>query len=130
MPVLTVLPYAAVLAAMMIVLSFRISFARRRSGVSLGVGDDPVLLERVRAFGNFAEWAPMALLLIVLAELAGAPAGAIHLAGGLLVLGRLLHPLGLRASALITLSRFLGMVFTYTSMIVAVVSAVRVATGL
>ncbi len=130
MPVQTVLPYAALLAAMMIVLSFRISFARRRSGVSLGVGDDPVLLERVRAFGNFAEWTPMALLLIVLAELAGAPAGTIHLAGGLLVLGRVLHPLGLRASALITLSRFLGMVFTYTSMIIVGIHVARVAIGL
>lgn len=119
MPVQTVLPYAAVLTAMMIVLSFRVSLARRRCGVSLGEGDDTVLLERVRAFGNFAEWAPMALLLIVLAEAAGASAGTVHLAAGMLVAGRLLHPLGLRATALFTLSRFLGMVLTYTSMLVA-----------
>lgn len=114
----TVAPYAALLGGLMIVLSLRISFARMRSGVSLGWGNDPVLMARVRAFGNFAEWVPMALLLLVLAEAAGAPAAALHAGGGVLVLGRLLHPLQLDGR-LFTPLRFAGMVATYAAIGVA-----------
>ena len=123
-----VAPYAALLGAMMIVLSLRISFARMRSGVSLGWGNDPVLMARVRAFGNFAEWVPMALLLLVLAEAAGAPAAALHAGGAMLVLGRVLHPLQLDGR-LFTPLRFAGMVATYAAIGVAAFYLLRAGAG-
>lgn len=127
-PVVTAI-YAAVLAILMIVLSFRISFARLRTGVSLNWGGDPALTERVRAFGNFAEWVPMALVLMALAEGAGASVGAIHLAGIALVAGRVLHPLQLRLDALFTPLRFLGMAGTYLSILISAFFLLRLGAG-
>lgn len=120
-------PYAALLGALMIVLSLRVSLARMRARVSLGWGEDPVLMARVRAFGNFAEWAPMALLLLALAA-AGAPATALHAGGALLVLGRVLHPLQLDGR-LFTPLRFLGMVATYAAIALAAFYLLRAGAG-
>lgn len=128
-PVVTSL-YAAALAVLMIVLSFRISLARRRSGVSLGWGEDMHLAERVRAFGNFAEWVPMALVLMAMAEIGGAPPGAIHASGLFLVAGRLVHPVQLRGDALFTPLRFLGMVGTYLAILTAAYHLLRLGAGI
>ena len=54
------------------------------------------LLERIRAHGNFIEWVPWVLLIILIAELSQAPNGFVHASGALLVLGRILHPFGLK----------------------------------
>lgn len=124
-----VAPYAALLGALMIVLSLRVSLARMRAGVSLGWGEDPVLQARVRAFGNFAEWAPMALVLLLLAEAAGAPAAALHAGGTALVVGRLLHPLQLDGR-LFTPLRFAGMVATYAAISVAAFYLLRAGAGI
>lgn len=124
-----VAPYAALLGALMIVLSLRISLARMRSGISLGWGDDPILKARVRAFGNFAEWAPMALVLLVLAEAAGAPPVVLHAGGAALLIGRLLHPLQLDGR-LFTPLRFAGMVATYASIAVATFYLLRRVAGI
>lgn len=121
-------PYAALLGALMIVLSLRISLARMRSGISLGWGDDPVLRARVRAFGNFAEWVPMALVLLMLAQLAGAPEPALHAGGMALVLGRVLHPLQLDGR-LFTPLRFLGMCATYAAIGLAAFYLLRAGAG-
>lgn len=73
-------------------------------------GDDP-LLRRIRAHGNFAETAPMALLLMALLELSGLGSVWLILFGVALLLGRILH-----ATSLLTnqakWSRSLGMVLT------------------
>ena len=119
MPTPAIAPYAALLGLMMIALSFWVSFARRRAGVSLGWGEDPELMRRVRAFGNFAEWVPLALLLLIMAEAAGAPAAAIHFGGAALVIGRVLHPVGLFPHRLVTPLRVAGMVGTYLAILVA-----------
>lgn len=124
-----VAPYAAALGVLMILLSFWVSLARASAGISLETGGNPVLTERVRAFGNFAEWAPMALLLLVLAETAGAPAWALHFGGTALVVGRVLHPFGLSTRQIFTPLRFLGMALTYATIAVAAYHLVRAATA-
>ncbi len=88
--------YALPLAAIYLVLWFNVT--RTRSAMNLSIGDagDSTLLRRIRCHGNFVEWVPMVLILMLLAELQGADAVYIHASGALLVLGRLAHPIGLK----------------------------------
>ena len=115
--------YAAALAALFVLLSARVIMFRRANKVSLGDGGDEVLLARVRAQGNFAEYAPFGVLLILIAELQGTQGLWLHLCGGLLLIGRLMHGVnfsfGLRKMVL----RVGGMVLTLTSLIIGAVLA-------
>ena len=65
--------YAGLLALLFILLSMRVIGTRRAARVALGDGGIPALLRRQRVHGNFAEYAPLALLLMALAELQGLP---------------------------------------------------------
>jgi hypothetical protein len=87
--------YALPLAAIYLVLWFRVSAVRGAAGVSFGDGGDAVLLQRIRQHGNCAEWSGFVLVLMMLAEGAGAPALWLHAAGALLLVGRIAHPFGL-----------------------------------
>lgn len=89
--------YAALLAGLFLWLSTRVILVRRSERVSLGDGGSRELERRIRAQGNCAEYAPMGLILILLAELQGGPGWVIHLLGITLVLGRVMHGLALSA---------------------------------
>ncbi len=56
--------------------------------------DDGILQRKVRAFGNFMEYVPLALLLIILLESIGSPAWLLWLLGGVLTLARIAHAWG------------------------------------
>lgn len=112
---LTVSPlYAALTAFIFLVLSARVIFYRRANGISLGDAGDKNLLKRMRAQANCAEYAPIALLLLILAELSGAPAVAVHLAGSTLVAGRALHAYGFASTPQKMNLRVGGMALTLT----------------
>lgn len=88
--------YALPLALIFLVLFFRVSALRSATGISFGDGGNAQLLHRVRQHGNFVEWVPMVLILMLMAEAMGAPAVYLHISGGLLLLGRVAHPFGLK----------------------------------
>lgn len=56
--------------------------------------DDGILQRKVRAFGNFMEYVPLALLLIILLELISSPAWLLWLLGILLTIARIAHAWG------------------------------------
>jgi uncharacterized protein len=85
------------LAAIYLVLWFRVSAVRSKTGISFGDGGNMLLLQRVRQHGNFVEWTCFVLILMILAEGIGAPAIYIHATGALLLIGRIVHPFGLKA---------------------------------
>jgi hypothetical protein len=89
--------YALPLILIFFALFFRVSARRSDLKASIGDAGDTVLHERIRQHGNFVEWVPFGLILLALAEASAANSIALHCAGGLLVLGRILHPLGLTA---------------------------------
>lgn len=89
--------YAIPLGIIFIVLLFQVIVLRSSKSLSIGDGGDMALLERIRRHGNFVEWVPMVMLLMVCAEAQGTGAMWLHAAGGLLTIGRVLHPLGLKA---------------------------------
>ena len=74
--------YAGVVTLFFVFLSFRVIGGRRAARVALGDGGDRILLRRLRVHGNFAEYVPLAIVLMALAELQGAPAWTLHLVGG------------------------------------------------
>lgn len=90
--------YALPLALLGLVLWFRVTQMRAGLKVSIGDAGNPALHERIRQHGNFIEWTTMVLLLMIIAEGNGAGALWLHIAGGLLLLGRLAHPFGLKAN--------------------------------
>ncbi len=87
--------YALPVAAIYLVLWFRVSSVRSDANVSFGDGGNPLLLQRIRQHGNCAEWSVFVLILMMLAEGSGTSAIWLHVSGALLVVGRIAHPFGL-----------------------------------
>ena len=79
-----------------------------------GDGDQKDLTRAIRGQANAAEQLPIALILLVMAEMLGAPALAIHVIGVTLLVGRVLH--GLHFSRVIGHQwRTVGMMLTLIS---------------
>ncbi|MCR0983690.1 MAPEG family protein [Roseomonas populi] len=123
MPRVTLL-YAGLLGLAYVWLSWRVIRARGRARVSLGTGGDPALQRAGRVHGNFAEYVPMVLVLLMADELAGAPAPLLHGAGIALVLGRLLHALSIGGETHRMRLRVSGMVLTFLSLLSLAVAAI------
>lgn len=83
--------YASLLGLWFVALSARVILQRRSSSISIGFEGDRRLERRIRAHGNFAEYVPMALILLGALEVQGAPAWMVHATGAMLVAGRLMH---------------------------------------
>ena len=98
---------ALALGLWLIVLTVRVVLIRRRDKVVIGDNGDRVLAKAIRAQGNLTEQAPMALIVMGLAEVQGAP--MLWLPALLLVLGRLLHGLYFGWHGLHWRLRFWGM---------------------
>ena len=86
---------AATLAVLLVLLSVPISLRRQKSGISLGHEGDDTLRNLSRAHGNFTEYAPLGLILVLLMELGGAPINYLYAVAGALVLGRIVHAAGM-----------------------------------
>ena len=108
--------YAALLALLFVFLSVRVIGWRREVRVELGHGDDSQLLRRMRVHANFAEYVPFTLLLMAMAESLTAPRPLIHLAGLLLIAGRLIHAYGLSQTPHILRYRVWGMTLTFIAL--------------
>jgi uncharacterized protein len=109
--------YAGLLAVIFVVLSVRVIAVRRDAKVSLGDGGNAGLLRRIRAHANFAEYVPMALLLMGLAETLLAPKLWLHAIGLTLLVGRLVHVYGVSADLKTFGPRVTGMVLTFTAIL-------------
>ncbi len=106
-------PYAALLALGFILLSVRVIRARRAARVALGSGADPELERRMRVQANFAEYVPLALLLLVMAESRGAWPWTLHVLCLALVIGRASHAWGVSRTPEVFRFRVAGMVTTF-----------------
>ena len=88
--------YGGLLGLLFLLLSFWVVKRRAQFKVMIGEGEAPEMLSAIRAHGNFAEYVPLTLLLMALCELAGVGALWLHLGGGLLLAGRILHAIGIQ----------------------------------
>lgn len=118
MPDLPVSAATAAFAALFLVaLSLPITLRRMTTSVSLGVGSDETLERWVRAQGNYAEYMPIGLIALTLAESLAPEGPLIPVAAGALVSGRLLHAAALWGAGFPL--RVVGMVLTYTGLMAA-----------
>jgi hypothetical protein len=108
--------YAGLLALLFVLLSLRVIGMRRSARVALGDGGNPALLRRQRVHGNFAEYAPLALLLMALAELQNLPDWMIHAIGIFLLVGRVAHAYGVGSEPETPRARVFGMALTFVAL--------------
>lgn len=108
--------YAALLVPVFILLSVRVIRLRRKARVAIGDGGNLMLLRRMRVQANFAEYVPLTLLLMALAESLQTPAVLLHVMGIGLLAGRLLHAYGVSQPKENFRLRVAGMAATLTIM--------------
>jgi uncharacterized membrane protein YecN with MAPEG domain len=109
--------YAALAGLMSLALAALVVRARRRYKTSLGTGKEPAVEMAVRVHANFIEYVPLALLLMLLGEFNGVSSPALHGAGILLLVSRILHALGLGRSPGRSFGRFYGTAGTWVVML-------------
>lgn len=111
--------YLALASLLVLVLAFRVVAARRAAQVGIGSGGDALLERRMRVHGNAVENLPFAIVLLLVLELTGSPDWQIHALGVALLLGRVLHAVGLGARSGYSFGRFYGMALCWLAMLVA-----------
>ncbi len=109
--------YAAFFVIFFVLLSVRTLTLRRRHAVAVGYGEHPQLVRAIRAHSNFAEYVPIALLALFFVEASGAASAIVHGAGGVLLIGRIIHAYGLSQTKEDLRLRVAGMAMTFTVLI-------------
>jgi len=122
--------YAIALIPIWLVLWIRVTSIRSAIGCSIGDAGDMKLLQKIRQHGNFIEWVPLILVMMILAEAQGTDAVWLHVAGALLVIGRLAHPFGLKIDNAGHPLRYVGNGTNILAVLVLTVALVRIVTGL
>ncbi len=113
--------YAALLALLALILAWRVVMRRRAAQIGIGNGGDQDLAQRRRAHGNLLEYAPLALLLLLMLELDHTAVWLLHLLGIVLVVARVLHAWGLSHSVGTSFGRFAGTALTWLVMLAMIV---------
>jgi uncharacterized membrane protein YecN with MAPEG domain len=111
--------YAALIALIFVVLSFRALLLRRRLGIAIGTGEDPLLARAIRVHSNFAEYVPIALILIFFVEIRTTANLLIHGLCIALIIGRIVHAYGVSQVEENYSFRVSGMVLTLGCIIFA-----------
>jgi hypothetical protein len=114
--------YAAANALIMLVLGVLVVRARVRTHTEIGDGGNLTMMAAVRAHANNTEYVPVALLLMLILIPLRANAYVIHAVGATLTIGRLLHAFGLSRNVGTSAPRLLGMLLTWISYLIAILS--------
>nr|WP_319385912.1 MAPEG family protein [uncultured Roseibium sp.] len=120
MEIISALPvtivFVAVFALIQIPMTVAVGLRRLQTDVQFMDGGDSVLLQRMRAHGNFTETVPIAVLAMAAAELAGAPQVLLWAGGTALLLGRLIHYTTIVTTGF-GIGRAIGMLLTLSSLV-------------
>ena len=120
MPAVTAL-YAGLAGILLIVLAALVSRMRRRHRIGLGDGDNRELQRAIRAHGNAVEWLVPAVLLLLVADLNRAAPLLLHLCGLAIIVGRVLHAIGLSRSGGASFGRMTGSLLSWGAVAVLAV---------
>jgi len=108
--------YAVLLVLFYIALSVNVIRGRHHHSIALGDGNLKGMKARIRAHANFAEYGPLFILLLAIAEYQGLPKYGINGFGILFILCRLFHAYGLLVAEPLYKwfkPRIIGMVLTF-----------------
>ena len=112
------LPVALVTAGAAALLNFwlglRVSRLRISEKIMVGDGGNPRMIARMRAHLNFAEYAPLVLILIALIELARGTQTWLWAVAASFIVGRVLHAFGMDGWRL---GRMVGIALTMLTML-------------
>jgi uncharacterized membrane protein YecN with MAPEG domain len=86
--------YAAILALLYVGLSVRTLRLRRRLHIAIGDAGNQAMLRAMRVHSNFAEYVPLAVLLLAFVEGTGAHPIFVHVLALALLAGRAAHAFG------------------------------------
>ncbi|NUO50149.1 MAG: MAPEG family protein [Polyangiaceae bacterium] len=104
--------YGSLNALFNLYLANNVSNARKKHKVSIGHKENKDVELAARIHGNNAEFVPLALLMLLIAELQGLSAMWLHVLGGALFVGRVLHAYGMPKPAP-NFGRFTGVATTW-----------------
>lgn len=121
--------YAGLLGVIAVLLSVRVTMLRAQKKILFGDGGDNELMLAIRRFGNFAELAPLGLLLLAMLAADGASLGLIHGVGIALVAGRAIHPFGMSTTKPMHPARVVGQGLTWAAIGVSAVYLLIAAAG-
>ncbi len=121
--------YALPLIAIWFALWIGVTSTRSALQTSIGDAGDAELLLKIRRHGNFIEWVPFVLVLMILAEAQGAGAIWLHAAGSLLLIGRAAHPFGLKIGNAGHPLRYVGNGTNILAVVVLAITLLRIAIG-
>ena len=110
--------FAALLALLYLVLSVRVGRVRTKAKVSIGDGGDMALTRAMRAQANFNEYVPLTLLIIAFLEMRAVSLYVVCILLTLLLVGRILHAIGISPVKEITHCRMFGIIFTFIPLLV------------
>jgi uncharacterized membrane protein YecN with MAPEG domain len=111
--------WASLLTFLYLWLAAQVIRGRYRTRTALGSGGDAGLERAIRAHANFAEYVPLALILIACIELQGGWTWLVHLLGATLLAGRTIHAIGISRQAEVLSRRRNGMILTFTTLAIA-----------
>jgi len=94
------------------ILMFRVWQVRMKEKISLGDGNSPSLLARMRAHGNYVETTPFALIGLIALAMMNAHPIALHIFGAVFFIGRILHAHGMAQAYSNGRGRVIGMMMT------------------
>ncbi len=110
--------YASLLGILFVYLSYNVVRYRQRERVDVGMGESQGLTRAVRTHGNFAEYVPIGLVLMLALENMLATDLFVHLIGSLLLLGRILHAYGFPRKIGPSFGRVAGTALTWAALVI------------
>jgi len=122
------LSYSIILITFMLILAFRVIDLRGSPVTKFlhsqdRVVDEDTLYRAVRGHGNLIEYAPLFLILMLIAELNGLASTYLHSSGIIFTFGRLMHGIVFSFMKPNMILRVGGMILTYTGFIVLITSS-------
>ena len=122
------LSYSIILITLMLILAFRVIDLRGSPVTKFlhsqdRVVDEDTLYRAVRGHGNLIEYAPLFLILMLIAELNGLASTYLHSSGIIFTLGRLMHGIVFSFMKPNMILRVGGMILTFTGFIILISSS-------
>jgi uncharacterized membrane protein YecN with MAPEG domain len=113
--------YASILALIILWLSYNVVNFRRKKQVDLGDGGHDDGIRHIRAQQNTIEYIPLILILMAIYEINNGLPLILHITGIVLVIARIIYPLGLVAKKGASFGRFYGTLFTWLVLLALIV---------
>jgi len=111
--------FAGLFGLFYVLLALNVIRLRIGSRVAYGDGGNSELLKAIRTHANFAEYVPFALVLFWCLETMAFATSFVFWMGVMLLIGRVLHVIGMANPRSLMLCRQIGMVLTLTVIIAA-----------